>query len=315
MEVLSKYLAHPYAEVGTPVIIALAIAGYWIARKIIEHREQDYREAYRKRQIVLTLVVVSSMIIIIVLWARLLQRTGTFLGLVAGGLAIALREPLLAIAGRIAILAGRMYTVGDRIQVEQLTGDIIDIGFFYTRMMEVGNWINGDQVTGRIVQFSNSKIFGETPVYNYTRNFAYIWDELMLPVTYKSDLGEATAILLHAGNEYTKNFLQGAQEQLEEMKHYFLVPSVELKPQVYMTVTSNWVELRMRYVVEPKKRRAASNFIWEKTFEQLREQEQITIASQTSDVAIHWNNTSSPVAPNQTAQGQSRAGIEKEIIE
>src|SRR5207253_2810181 len=121
VEVLSKYLAHPYAEIGAPLIIVLGIAGYWIARKVIDHREQDYREAYRKRQIVLTLVVVSSAISIVILWARLLQRTGTFLGLVAGGIAIALREPLLAIAGRIAILTGRIYTVGDRIQVEQLT--------------------------------------------------------------------------------------------------------------------------------------------------------------------------------------------------
>ena len=52
-----------------------------------------------------------------------------------------------------------------------LTGDVIDVGFFYTRMMALRNWIGGDQATGRIVQFGNSKIFGDTPVYNYTRNF------------------------------------------------------------------------------------------------------------------------------------------------
>jgi small-conductance mechanosensitive channel len=227
-----SYLKYPYAEIGTPVIIVAAIAVYYFGKKFIDSRQLQGSEAYRKRNMLLTIVVVVAVVAIGMLWARLLQHTGTFLGLVGGGVAIALREPLLAVAGRIAILAGHIYTVGDRIQVEQVTGDVIDVGFFYTRMMEVGNWINGDQVTGRIVQFSNSKLFGATAVFNYTRNFAYIWDEQMLPVTYDSDIQAARQILLDAGNEYTREFLQGAQEQLEEMRRYFLVPSVELKPQV-----------------------------------------------------------------------------------
>lgn len=282
------WLKHPYAEIGTPVVIALALLIYAVAKAVIQRREPDYREAYRKRQALLTLVVVLTVVAIAVLWARILQHTGTFLGLVGAGLAIALKEPLMAIAGRIAILAGHIYTVGDRIQLDQVTGDVIDVGFFYTRLMELGNWIGGDQATGRIVQFSNSKIFGQTPVFNYTRSFSYIWDELMLPVTYASNIQAVTGILLEVGNDYTQEFLRGAQQQLEQMRHYFLVPSLELKPQVYMNVTSNWVALTMRYVVEPKQRRAANNFIWQKTFERLQGRQDVTIASSTSDIAIHW---------------------------
>src|SRR5438045_439235 len=94
-----------------------------------------------------------------------LAAEGTFLGLLGAGLAIALREPLLSVAGRVAIFAGKMYSVGDRIQLETMSGDVIDVGFFYTRMMEIGNWIGGDQVSGRIVQLPNSKIFGN-PIFN-----------------------------------------------------------------------------------------------------------------------------------------------------
>jgi len=64
-------------------------------------------------------------------------------------------EPLLGVAGRIAIFAGDMNTVGDRIQVREMSSDVIDVRAFYTRMMEIGNWIVGDQVTGRIVQLPN----------------------------------------------------------------------------------------------------------------------------------------------------------------
>jgi small-conductance mechanosensitive channel len=286
------WLKYPYAEIGTPLTIVLAVVIYYAGKRLIERREHDYREAYRNRQVLLTFLVVGTLAIIIILWARILQRTGTFLGLVGAGLAIALREPLLAIAGRFAILTARIYTAGDRIQMEQTTGDVIDVGFFYTRMMEVGNWIRGDQATGRIVQFSNSRIFGGTFVFNYTRNFAYIWDEVMLPVTYASDIHAASKILLEAGSEYSREFLKGAQEQLEQMRHYFLIPSFELQPQIYMKVTSNWVELTMRYVVDPKRRRDASNFIWKNAFERLQGRAEVTIASQTSDVAIHWQNES-----------------------
>jgi small-conductance mechanosensitive channel len=172
---------------------------WWILAAVGQHaigrREQDGRERYRKRQAFRTAVAVIATIIIILLWARLLQHTGTFLGILGAGLAIALREPLLSIAGRIAIFAAKIYSAGDRIEIDKLSGDVIDVGFFYTRMMEIGNWIGGDQVSGRIVQFANANIFG-TPVFNYTRDFGYIWDEVFFPVTYDSNVQEMSDTLI-----------------------------------------------------------------------------------------------------------------------
>ena len=293
MGALGHYLKYPYAEIGTPAVILLALIVYYPGKAYIHARTSDDRERYRKRSALATIVLVAAIAAIVLLWARTLQHTGTFLGLVGGGVAIALKEPLLAIAGRIAILAGHIYSVGDRIQVEKLTGDVIDVGFFYTRMMELGNWISGDQATGRIVQFSNSRIFGDTAVFNYTRNFSYIWDEIKLPVTYASNLKATKEILVDAGTEYTQEFLQGAEREIEEMQRYFVVSKMEIKPQVYMKVTDNWVELTLRYLVEPKQRRLAASFIFDRTFERLQGRDDITIASSTSDVAIHWQKDES----------------------
>jgi small-conductance mechanosensitive channel len=221
----------------------------------------------------------------VVLWSRLFHAKGTFWGLIGAGLAVALKDPLLSIAGRIAIFAGHMYSVGDRIEISKLTGDVVDVGFFYTRMMELGNWIEGDQATGRMVQFSNSIIFGHA-VFNYTQNFSYIWDEITLPVTYKSNVQDASNILLDVGKQYTREFLEGAQAQMRRMKRYFLVPEFELEPTVYLKVTSNWVELTMRYLVEPKKRRAASNFIYSEVFRRVQGRDDIAIASETMDLTV-----------------------------
>ena len=293
MGALGHYLKYPYAEIGTPVIVVAALLIYAIGKAWINARNPDSKEQYRKRSALSTIILVIAVAVIVILWARTLQHTGTFLGLVGGGVAIALKEPLLAIAGRIAILAGHAYSVGDRIEVDKITGDVIDVGFFYTRMMEIGNWISADQATGRIVQFSNSRMFGDTAVFNYTRNFSYVWDEIKLPVTYASNLEAARHILLEAGTEYTKEFMAGAQQELDHMKRYFVVSNMELKPQVYLKVTDNWVELTLRYLVEPKKRRLASSFIFDRTFERLQGRDDITIASSTSDVAIHWQKDES----------------------
>lgn len=277
---------HTIAVYGTVAVLVLSFVIYYAYLGVINSSTKSRRERFRRRNAVKTIVAVTSGLLIVILWARLLQHTGTFLGILGAGLAVALREPLLSIAGRISILAGHMFNVGDRVQIQQLSGDVIDIGFFYTRMMEIGNWIHGDQVTGRILQMPNSLVFG-TPIFNYTQNFSYIWDEIKLPITYASNMEVTQKILTDIGNEYTKEFLEGAQQQLEEMRKYFLVPSFDLKPTVFLKVTDNWLELSMRYVTDPKKRRAASNFIYTELFKRIRERDDIQIASSTMDLTVH----------------------------
>ncbi len=286
-----KAFPYPIAIFGT----IITIFGGWIINKalnsyIVHQQGGDPKEHYRKRQMVSTAVLVASAVIIVILWARLLQRTGTFLGIVGAGLAIALREPLLSVAGRVAIFAGHIYTVGDRIEINKMSGDVIDVGFFYTRMMEIGNWIKADQYSGRIIQFANAQIFGAA-VFNYTRNFAYIWDEINLPITYVSNMKAAQEIMSNAGEDYTREFMNEAQESIKQMQRYFLVSSFELRPQVYLNFDSNYVTLTMRYLVDPKKRRSARNFLFTRILDRVQQRNDISFGSQTMEVAIKPDDT------------------------
>jgi small-conductance mechanosensitive channel len=278
-------LSHPFTLIGTAVVLVLAWILLTVGDKLVPASGVDASERYRRGRLLNTIIIVIAAAIIIALWVRLVPRASTFLGLVGAGLAVALREPLLSIAGRIAILAGHMYSIDDRIEINKLSGDVIDIGLFYTRMMEIGNWIGGDQYSGRIIQFSNDQVFG-TPVFNYTRNFAYIWDEIKLPVTYDSDIKTASDILRKVGGEYTREFMQGAEEQVHHMQRVFMVPEFELKPSVFMKVTDNWVELTLRYLVDPRKRRSASSFIFSEVFQQIQQSENIEIASSTMTLTM-----------------------------
>ena len=271
---------------GSVGILVLAWFGALLGRKVIEARDISPKEHYRLYRLVNTTITMLTVVALIVLWAHNLQFKGQFWGLIGAGLAISLREPLLSIAGRVAIFAGHMYSGGDRIQINNLSGDVIDIGFFYTRMMEIGNWISGDQYSGRTIQFANAQVFG-APVFNYTRTFGYIWDEVRIPVTYASNVKAISDILKSVGREYTREFLRGAQKRIEKMQRYFMVPRFEVEPDVYIKVTDNYIEVTLRYIVDPKQRRKAASFIYAEAFRQLRERGDIQIGSTTMDLTVH----------------------------
>jgi len=282
---------------GTIAALVCASIAALVTRKVIESRDVAPKEHYRLYRFANTVITVVTVAAIIAFWSKIFEHKGQFWGLIGAGLAISLREPLLSIAGRIAIFAGHMYSGGDRIEINKLSGDVIDIGFFYTRMMEIGNWISGDQYSGRTIQFANAQVFG-TPVFNYTRTFGYIWDEIRIPITYASNVKALSDILKDVGREYTQEFLKGAQKQIEKMQRYFMVQRFEVEPDVYVKVTENYIELTLRYIVDPKQRRKASSFIYAEAFRQLRERNDIQIGSTTMDLTVH--------PPDSEAQGDAQ---------
>ena len=283
---MPHWLPYPVSTIGTIITVVVAVVLHFAAGGYVRQATQDHREQYRRRKFFTTIIAFAAGIVIVILWAHTLKQKGTMIGLIGAGLAIALKEPLLSIAGRLAIFTGHMYNAGDRIELQQMAGDVIDIGFFYTRMLEIGSWITADQYSGRILLIPNSMIFG-TPILNYTQHLSLIWDEVVLPITFQSNMESATRILTDIGTQYTREFLQNAEHDLEQMRHQFLVPQLELKPVVYVKVTSNWLELTMRYVVDPKKRRPASSFIYTEVFKRVSKADDIQIASETMDLTVH----------------------------
>jgi small-conductance mechanosensitive channel len=283
---MPHWLPYPIPIIGTVIVTAAALVLHYAAAVYVKHATQDHRERYRRGKFFTTIIAFAAGFAVLILWAHTLKNKGTFLGLLGAGVAIALREPLLSIAGRLAIFAGHMYNAGDRIEMQKMSGDVIDIGFFYTRLLEIGSWIGGDQYSGRVTLIPNSMIFG-TPIMNYTLNLSRIWDEVNLPITYDSNMEAAIRILNEVGTEYTRQFLKEAEREVETMRRQFLLPNLELEPEVYLKVTDNWLQLTMRYIVDPKQRRSASTFIYKEVFKRISQSKDIRIASETMDLTVH----------------------------
>jgi small-conductance mechanosensitive channel len=185
-------------------------------------------------------------------------RLTTALGLITAGLAFALQRVVTAFAGYVLILRGKTFNVGDRIVMGGVRGDVIALGFLQTTIMEMGQpppvqnadpamWVHSRQYTGRVVTVSNSKIFDE-PVYNYTRDFPYIWEEMMLPVTYTADRARAERILLEVAGRHTVPIGEMGEAALIEMERRYFIRRPELTPKVYFRLTDNWLELTIRFI-------------------------------------------------------------------
>jgi len=189
-------------------------------------------------------------------------RLATALGLVTAGLAFALQKVVTSIAGYFVILRGDTFNVGDRITMGGVRGDVIGLGFIQTTIMEMGQppavqsadpamWVKSRQYTGRIVTVSNDKIFDE-PVYNYTRDFPYLWEEIAIPIPYAADRDRAERILLQAAQRHTEHSSKTSQRAMDAMMaRYYMQPS-SVEPKVFYRLTDNWLELTVRFLTEDR---------------------------------------------------------------
>ena len=185
-------------------------------------------------------------------------RLTTAMGLVTAGLAFALQKVITAVAGYIVILRGTTFNVGDRIVMGGVRGDVIALDFTQTTIMEMGQpppvqkdepamWVSSRQYTGRVVTVSNARIFDE-PVFNYTREFPFLWEELQIPIPYGADWHRAEEILLQAVRRHSVRLEELSASALEEMRRrYYMQPS-NVTSKVYLRLTDNWIELTARFM-------------------------------------------------------------------
>ena len=202
------------------------------------------------------------------LWFDDPARLATALGLVGAGLAFALQRVITAFAGYIVILNSGLFGIGDRINMGGVRGDVLRLGFMQTTLMEMGVapgsdagpavWVKSRQFTGRIVTLTNAKIF-EDPVYNYTRDFPYIWEELHLPVRYGDDRARVETILLEAARTYALDPAVLTETAAQTLEQRFDIRRLDFAPRVYCSLTSNYLQMSIRFAVEDHGTRAVKD--------------------------------------------------------
>jgi len=238
------------------VVVVLSATLRWLARHLLG--TAGIKTVFRTRQIIRILGIFVLIVGLLSLWFDDPTRLATAVGLVTAGLAFAFQKVVTALAGYALILRGKAFGIGNRITMGGVRGDVIALGFIQTTIMEMGQapaeqsaepamWVKARQYTGRIVTVTNDKVF-DSPVFNYSRDFPFIWEKMTLPVGYKDDRGAAEKILLDAAARHAANLDGVSEDDLRELERRFALKRTDAGPKVYWRLTDNWLEMTVRFV-------------------------------------------------------------------
>lgn len=207
------------------------------------------------------------------------------LGVAGAAVAFALQQVLASGVAWLQISAGKVYSVGDRVKMGGVVGDVIHINVFLTTLMEIGgDWVKGDQYSGRVVRVPNSAIY-QQPIFNYSADYDYVWDELKVTIRYGSDRTKAVKIMEEAVTSLTREATEAMRVRWEALKEDFDIEDAKLEPAVFLVANDNWLEYSIRYLVHYKARRSTKSELCERIVLEIeKNSDTVSIASGTYDI-------------------------------
>jgi len=267
--------------IESAIIIFLLVLVRLILSYILRKRIKDVKKIYYYRNVTRYGLGILSILLVGPVWIRGIGSITTFLGLASAGIAIALHDTIANIAGWVYLIYRRPFRVGNRIEIDNITGDVIDVGLFQFSMIEVGNWVDADQSTGRIIHIPNNKVLRD-PIANYDMSFEYIWHEIPVLITFESNWKKTKELLLKIAMEKAEHLSAGAQDQIRKAARKYMIFYKNLTPIVYTTVKSSGVQLTIRYIVKSRQRRPTEQLIWETILEEISINKDIQLAYNTT---------------------------------
>lgn len=254
------------AFVSNALLTLLVVGVLWGTRHLVlaavRRRNPETRALYSWRKTSTYVAVAVGLVLVFRIWVGALGAFGTFLGLLTAGVAIALRDPLVNLAGWAFILWKRPFTPGDRVTVRQHTGDVIDQRLFQFTLLEVGTATGADQSTGRIVHVPNGWVFTDSVV-NFTGAFAYVWHEVAVVVTFESNWRAAKDLLTEIAHTCADPLSPDAERRIREAAREYYIFYSKLTPVVYTSVVEHGVRLTLRFLVAPRRVRGSEETVWE----------------------------------------------------
>lgn len=234
---------------GIVLAVVIALAQIW--RRAVFRYVHDPRRRYQfllLRRIILWCAIGITIAFAL---ASEIGSIATFAGLITAGIAVALQNVILAIAGYFFLIGKYGVRVGDRIQISGVTGDVIDIGLIRLHLMEIGGSETDRQPTGRVVVFSNSVVFQPTAsFFKQIPGTSFLWHEVSLTLAPESDYALAEKRVLGAIEKVFAGYRDRIEEQYREMERTLNIVSKVPKPHSQLRLTQTGLEVVIRYPVE-----------------------------------------------------------------
>ena len=247
---LTRRIIRAVALIVVVLAIAKAISVYALGR--IEDAAIRFTLQRVEHLLVALLIALVAVSIIFVNWYAALTALGV--GSIIIGLAV--QTPMKSFIAWIYILIREPFRVGDRIKIDDATGDVIDVGYLDTTLWEFGGqYISGDHPSGRTIRFPNEKVL-DSIVYNYSWPlFPYIWNEIKFQIAYQSDLEFVARTMQKIVEEELGEEMMERVGVYRDLLARTPVDELEVRahPRVIFRVDEvTWIDAIMRYLVAPR---------------------------------------------------------------
>ncbi|RED43855.1 mechanosensitive ion channel-like protein [Winogradskyella eximia] len=266
IELLKEWVsANPLAMSVIKFVIVLLVVLFAIQliRRYLKKKIANTVIRYKAQKGIEILGYTLLVILAIIYFSGSIKDFTIIIGLFTAGMAFTLQELILSIAGSVYIFLVKVYQPGDRIEINGIKGDVIDVDSIYTTMMEIGEWVSSDNYTGRIVKLSNAFVF-KGPIYNYSQDFPFIWDEFNLPIRYGSDIDLAKSIIIKIASETLSEYTANSKHDWEKVVNKYYIEDAQIDPTLAISLTDNWIQFNLRYIVDFKKRRYIKHLLNDK---------------------------------------------------
>jgi small-conductance mechanosensitive channel len=256
-------------------------------------KDAEMKRMYHQRKTVQYTLVFIGLLLIGNIWISNFQSITTFLGLLSAGIAIALKDIFVNIAGWMLIYIKKPFDVGDRIQIGEFKGDVVDLRLMHFSILEVGNWVDAEQSTGRIIHIPNGKIFMD-PQANYSQGFNYIWNEQHVNISLDSDYKKAQVILKNMLTSMFQPDFKNIEAALKRAQKEHFISFSLYTPTVYAKIHERGIQLSLRYLCNPRKRRFFEHMITEGILDNFKAESSIQIVYPTTSVILKQSGDTKP---------------------
>ncbi|MDO6602316.1 mechanosensitive ion channel family protein [Arenibacter palladensis] len=268
----------PLDFINDPVVLRIAKLLLWILaivifigflRRVLKKRIDNVSVRYKAQKGVEIIgYVLITLLILMAFTVENIKDYTIIIGLFTAGITFTLQELILSIAGSFYIFFVKVYKPGDRIEINGIKGDVIDIDSIYTTLMEIGEWVSSDNYSGRIVKISNAFVF-KGPIKNYSMDFPFVWDELNILITYDSDVALAKKLVLEKATDFLSEYTKNSLAKWEEMVEHYYIENATIAPTLAINPTDNWIAINLRYITDYKLRRITKHELFEQIVQAL----------------------------------------------
>jgi small-conductance mechanosensitive channel len=256
--------------------------GYFVLRRLVVRivgaRFDEAVTRFRVSRAARVFLMLTGIVILARIWFKGTEGIGTWLGLLTAGLAVSLQDPLENLAGWLYLVTSRPFQIGDRIQIADHAGDVVDVRPMSFAILEIGNWVNADQSTGRVIQIPNGWVFKHS-IAGYDHGFAFIWNEIPITVTFESDWRRAKLALETILADKAEKI---DDEEFSRPSEFLGIQYTRLTPVVWVDTAPEGVRLTMRYLCRPRSRRVSTSVIWEAVLDAFAKLENVDLAYPTT---------------------------------